>query len=330
MRTWLELLTFTALATAVLLLILGAGQLARVADLLVTSGDWLGLLGPTALVLLEAALPLAGLVAAGLVYGRMRAEGALIARAALGIGPARTWGPAVAIGLLLGPISAWLASGPVPDAVVALRGRLVQAAVQGVVRGDAVPLPGGGVVRAVPTDGAPAIWAALPAGEGAPALLHARAARADATSDGLALHLDGVHLWSRDLRVRTGQADIRLDDPALLRRLGVLGPPNALRSVALDPTNRHQHFTWHRRLALPALAPLWALLGALLGAPFGGAWATAASAGAVAGAYWLLRTGELSARAGLFDPGLAAWAPFALLACLLLIAAPRLARRAGG
>ena len=132
-RTWLELLTFAALATAALLLVLGTGQLARVADLLVTSGDWLALLAPTALVLLEAALPLAGLVSAGLVYGRLRADGALVARAALGIGPLRTWGPALGLGVLLGLTSAWLASGPVPDAVVMLRGRLVRAAVQGVV-----------------------------------------------------------------------------------------------------------------------------------------------------------------------------------------------------
>ena len=49
------------------------------------------------------------------------------------------------------------------------------------------------------------------------------------------------------------------------------------------------------------------------------------AAAAVAAAYWLLRTGELSARAGLLDPAFAAWAPFATLLCVLALALPRLA-----
>jgi len=319
-RLTFELVAFTALATATLLLVLGAGQLAKLADLVGGGADWVGLLAPTGVILLEAALPLAGLVAAGLVYGRLRADGALVARAALGQGPVRVWAPPALVGLALGACAAWLAHAPVPEAVTALRGRLLHAAVTGVVvDAGAVGLPGGGVVR---TD--PGLWAALPNGDEAPTLLHARSARVEATDSGLALELRGVHLWGADLRVQTAEAEVRLDDPSLFRRLGMLGPPNATTSAGLGD-GPHQRFTWHRRLSLPALAPLWALLGALLGAALGGPRATAVAAAAVAAAYWLLRTGELSARAGLLDPAFAAWAPFATLLCVLALALPRLA-----
>ena len=164
-------------------------------------------------------------------------------------------------------------------------------------------------------------------GDGSPTLVHAMSAEARPLEGGFELELRDVHLWGGDLRVRTRRALARVDDPDLTRRLGMLGPPNATRSPDLDLGDPHQSFTWHRRLALPAMAPLWALLGALLGAAAGGTLAVAVGAGSVACGYWLLRTGELSARAGLLDPGLAAWAPALVLALLLALLGPRLARR---
>ena len=64
---------------------------------------------------------------------------------------------------------------------------------------------------------------------------------------------------------------------------------------------------------MPLMAPLWALLGGLLGGFLGGVRALVVGAGVVTLAYWILRTGELSARAGFGSAAFAAWAP-----CLLL------------
>lgn len=331
-RLALELIGFTLLTLCVLLLVLGAGQAAKVANLLAGgAGDWPRALSLAALILLEVLLPLAGLLAAGLTYGRQRGEGALLARATLGEPPWLTYAPALLLGLALGLGAATLARRPVPEAVQALRALLVDAAVRGLTRAAAaVALPGGGVVRAVtaPDRDAAALWAVVPLGEGPPALLHAGAATARWDAGQLELRLEEAWLWGGALRVRAGQAGIALDDAALARQLGSFGPPNATPSpdLGLDP---HARFTWHRRLALPAMAPLWALLGALLGAALGGTRAMIIAAAAVAGAWWLLRTGELTARAGLLSPALAAWAPALLLLLAIALVAGRLSRRVG-
>ncbi len=322
-RVALELLGFAALTVLVLLVILGVGQVARLADYL-RAAPLLPLLGPLLLVLAEAALPLAGLVAAGLVYGRLRQDGALVAQAALGVRPAARLGPAVVLGGGLGASAAVLAWAPVPGAVETLRGRIVEAASSAVLRGDAAaPLPGGGIARTA-SDGV--LWAALPGSGGEPpTLLRAGGAEVVATTAGFDLELTDAWLWGPRLRVRVGSARVALDDPARRRRLGMLGPPNSLPSPALEVRDPHHAFTWHRRLALPALAPLWALLGALLGGALGGAGAVLGSAALVGFAYWLLRAGELTARAGLMSPALAAWAPVLVVGLLLALLAPRLA-----
>lgn len=323
-RLVVELLGFTALVLGAVLAILIVGQLAQVGDLLLAAGaraPWGAALGRGALILLEAALPLAGLVAAGLVYGRLRAEDAWIARAALGAGPGPALLPAVALGGLLALAAGWLAQGPVPAAVSGLRGVLTEAAAAAIeVPGRALPLPGGGVALRAPGD---AFWAALPGGADGPLLLRAADARLEPGPGEAALALTDVRLWGPRLRVTVGEARLAVDGAPLARRLRMLGPPNALHTAALDPADPHHRFTAHRRRALAAMAPLWALLGALLGARLGGAVALAGGAAAVAGAYWLLRTGELSARAGFMSPALAAWAPALVLGLGLLWALAR-------
>jgi hypothetical protein len=323
---WRELLRFTALAVAGLAVLLLAGQMAQLRDVLLAAGafertPWVRALGLGALVLAEGLLPLAALAGAGLAYGRLRAEGFLLARAALGGGPAGGLAPAALLGLALGAVAAGVARDPGPRAVGALREVVLAVAAGAFEQADRpVALPGGGVVAGRPA------WAALPAGEGRVALLRAEDVRARVDGGALRLELRDARLWGPDLRVQAGEATVRLGDGGLARRLGMLGPPNATPSGALGD-GAHDRFVWHRRWAMPALAPLWALLGAALGGALGGAWATLAAAAMVGGAYWVLRMGELAARAGDLSPAVAAWTPVALTALTLALLAPRLARR---
>lgn len=313
-----ELIAAAALVLLAVLAILIAGQLLQIGDLLRAAGPhapWAGALGRGALILLEAALPLAGLLAAGLVYGRLRAEDGWIARAALGLHPGPALLPAALLGLGLGGLATALAHGPVPVAVADLRADLLDAAAAALRIVDRpLDLPGGGLALRTIDDG---VWAALPGGSDGPTLVRAEDAALDMAPDRITLRLRDAHLWSPGARIRVAEARLAAPPGALARRLGMLGPPNALITGALDPADVHHRFTAHRRWALPAMAPLWALLGALLGARLGGPIAVAGGAGAVALAYWLLRTGELTARAGFMSPALAAWAPAALLALAL-------------
>lgn len=315
-RLLLELVGFTGLVLAAVLALLVAGQMARVGDLLMAAGPdapWGEALGRGALILLEAALPLAGLLAAGLAYGRLRAEDAWLAHAALGRRPEPALLPALAVGLALGGGAAALAHGPVPVAVDGLRALLLDAASAALTVVDRpLALPGGGVALRR----SDAVWIAV--GDGADAtLIRAADAHLAVSGDGASITLEDARLWHPDTRLQVGAARLTAPAATLERRLGMLGPPNALTTAALDGGDVHHRFTAHRRSALPAMAPLWALLGALLGARFGGPAAVALGAGSVAAAYWLLRTGELSARAGFMSPALAAWAPAALLGLCL-------------
>ncbi|MEZ4433022.1 MAG: hypothetical protein R3F65_11475 [bacterium] len=162
-RLLAELVAHTALVLAAVLLLLLAGQLAQIGDLLWGAGaaaPWAAVLGRGALILLEAALPLAGLVGAGLVYGRLRSEGAWVAHAALGGHPLGALGPAVAVGGALAVAAAGLAHRVVPDAVAGLRVELVAAAGAALQAPDrVVALPGGGVARRAPGG---AWWAVVP------------------------------------------------------------------------------------------------------------------------------------------------------------------------
>ncbi len=311
-----ELLAFSLLALIVLAAVLVGGQAVKVGDLLFgpagPAPGWPRALGLAALVLLEAALPLVALVACGLVYGRQRAEGAALAWRALGASPL--------LGVGLGLLAGWLAQAPVPRAVRALGGVLQAAAAHQLAATEGtVALPGGGAARR----GGAEVWAVLPTAGGPPTILRAEALtlQGDAAST-WRMMLERAWLWGPRLRVRAGEAHLRLDDAALRRRLGMLGPPNDRPSTAL-PATAHVRFTAHRRRALPAMAPAWALLGAVLGARFGAARAVAGAGAAVAVAYWLLRVGELSARAGFMAPWLAAWAPALVLALALTWAATR-------
>ena len=312
-------------------LLLG-GQLVHVGDLLLAPGAWAlwpKATGLGAVVLLEVLLPLVPLLGMGLAFGRMRADGSLMARAALGSSPAELLLPVTLVGSLLGASAAWVAQSTIPDAVAALRATVVEGANHGFLAGTR-PLPGGGTLIAARQDHADTreIWAVLPTGvDGSPRIVRAGSTRLQSDAGQLMVVLSDAWIWGPVLRAHVGQARIRLDDPRMWRRLGMLGSPNDTRSASLSTVLLHHRFVWHRRWALPATGPLWAVLGALIGGAVGSTLATVLSAGLVVSFYWLLRMGELACRAGRESPVLAAWLPGCLLLLLVLLAArPLLAR----
>jgi len=327
-----------------LLAALLAGQLAQLrgalalSDLLRpdTRADALGALGAGLAALGEAALPLSCLLATGLAYARLRAEGAARAWAALGLPPALLLAPALLLGLPCAALSLHLARDVTPRALRDLSPRLARLAAARLARpGPALPLADGGVVRVVAGAAGVEAWAAWPAAgvwargrlaPAAPATPAAPAAPALALVD-VELRAEGAAQGPPALAARLGGLTLRLAPPPPLKSLG---PPNATLTHALDPRDPHQAFTAHKRRSLPLSAPLWALLGALLGLRAPAPLALALGALAVGGSYALLRALELRARFEGGDPAWAAWAPVGLLtlalALALALSAPRAAR----
>ncbi|MEZ4475130.1 MAG: LptF/LptG family permease [bacterium] len=313
-----SLLLHVGLALAVLCGLLVAAQAVRLWPAGVVPRP--ALLLPAVLALAEPALPLAALFGAGLTYGRLRRQGALVALAALGTPPARVLAPAVAVGVMLGGLAAFVAADAGPRAVTDLRARALD--LEGPAPAGLLRLPAGAALEIGGPPEARTLWAGFPSAAG-PVLVHGQ--RPALLGGGAGLTLGPTWIWGPRLRAQVGEVVVRLGPDALHRRLQTLGAPHDLPTAALDPTDRRHAFLAARRLALPALAPIWALLGGLLGGGLGGRRAVVAGAAAVGAALWLLRTGELTARAGFLAPALAAWAPVALVALLAAWAWIRLA-----
>lgn len=315
---------------------LGIGQLGHVSDLLVAAHRarcvaWGPLLGHGIGALAEAVLPLIPLGACALIYGKLRRDGGTVAAAALGLHPARVLAPALALGLSCGALSAALSPGWVPRQIQGARDLIVEAAGCMLSEGEGRwALPDGGVIWARETTAGREIWATFSAGEGPPLVARGAAVRWDLTRGAGALHLTDAQVWGGDLRLRVGIAEIALGDGRWVRKLAMMGPPNATESDALDLSSAHHRFVWHRRLALPSLAPLWAILAAILAARWGAGVALVSCGGLVVIAHWLMRAGELAARADRFSPVAAAWLPaLCVLVGAVCVAAYR-RRRAGG
>jgi lipopolysaccharide export LptBFGC system permease protein LptF len=281
-------------------LLLG-GQLGQLAPLLAQAGglDWLRLLRTALGLMVEPALPIVCLFACGAAYSRLRADGAWHAALALGHHPARLFAPALGVGLGAALLASFLAHGPAPQWVAQTR-QTVERGLAVLPRGVALPLVDGharlddaGVLHAVVNH----------------TFIRAEAPR---MRPGWRIEAGAAWIWGPKVRVRTDAVVLQLRPPRVARRLGVLGPPNSVPTAALDDTPRHR-FLAQRRTALPALSVIWALLGALLGARWGGLRMVAGGTAAVGIGYWVLRTGELTARAGFMSPTVAAWAPFALM-----------------
>lgn len=306
-----------ALGLLLIGLLLLAGQLGQLAPLLRQAGaiDWGGLLAAAGGILLEPALPLACLFATGASYGALRADGAWDAAVALGHRPLALLRPAIALGALVALVAAGLAHGAVPRWIAGLRVGLV-AGLEALPPGASLPIDGG--VARVGPDGS--LHATVDG-----TYLRAASAGLVQEAEGWRLVARDAWLWSRSARIRVGEARLALDRGRAERRLGQLGPPNSVPTADLAATAHHR-FVAARRSALPSLALGWALLGAILGVRLGGRAALLAGAGCVGITYWILRIGELNARAELVPPWFAAWAPAALTALVACLGLARMNR----
>ncbi len=309
-----------------------AGQGGRLRALMTWVGaqlDWPLLIGRAALVFAEGVLPLIPLLAAGLVYGRARRDGNLVILAGTGHRPLQLWAPAVLLGLLSTGLTWAVAHGPVPRATAAL-GRQLDGAIADTLAqpGQATALPGGQGVLAHDSHGWWAAWGR----PSAPWVL--RAAEAAATPGALGapwrISLGDAWLWGPAVRIRARRIELTGAPVAVSRRLAQFGPPNATPTAQLPRDRPHPVFVRHRRWAMGASGLAWALLGAGLGAGLAAGWALPVGAAAVALAYWVLRVGELAARAGFGSAAFAAWAPVLLLSLGAWLWLPRAQRRLGG
>ena len=323
MTRWLGLPRLIAIRVALglglICVLLLAGQIGQLAPLLGRAGaiDWLTLLPAALGVLLEPTLPIVCLLGCGLAYGALRVDGAWDAAMGLGHRPATLLLPALLLGVGAASLATVLAHSATPRWISAVRAAVVDG-LSTLPPGARVSLADGharvdadGVLHAVVGD--TFIRAAAPA-------IDLDERRVDARD---------AWIWSPRLRAHVGAVTLRLDADQRLRGLGQLGPPNSLPTGQLGASPHHR-FIAHRRTALPILAVFWAVLGGLLGVRLGGLRAVITGAAAVGVAYWILRTGELTARADMMPAWLAAWAPVALTALVTLWGALRLDGRRSG
>lgn len=295
------------LGLAVVAALLLGGQIGRLAPLLAQAGalDWLSLLRTAFGLMIEPALPIVCLFACGATYSRLRADGAWHAALALGHRPARLFLPAAGLGLVAALIATGLAHGPAPRWVAQVR-HTVEAGLTTLPRNVSLPLMGGHARL----DDAGVLYAVVDR-----TFIRATAPR---MRPGWRIEAGAAWIWGPQVRLQTDAVVLQLKPPRAARRMGTLGPPNSVATADLGASPRHR-FLAHRRSALPALSLIWALLGAALGARWGGLRMVAAGAGAVGVGYWILRTGELTARAGMLSPIVAAWAPVALMTAILAL-----------
>lgn len=303
MRLGRRLLIRASVGLVLIALLLVAGQVGQLAPVLRQAGaiDWTTLLLTAAGILVEPALPIVCLFACATTYGALRAEGSWIAAEAAGHRPARLLLPALGLGIGAATLAAALAHGPVPRWIQQVRGTVV--AGLNALPADTDLRLAGGRARVAADGSLHAVWDQT--------YLQARSARLVKAADTWHLVADDAWIWAPGARIEVRSAQVALDRRAIRRRLGQLGPPNSLATAQLDTSPRHR-FLAARRTALPCLAVGWALLGGLIGIRVGPLRAVAAAAGLVALSYWVLRMGELNARAGMMSPLLAAWAPVGL------------------
>ena len=322
LRLGMWLLTGIMLSTFVLTLLLLTGQCVKIHGLLagLDTSQWIPVLGLGVLVLLEAILPLAALIGSALVYGRLRNQGIEVVIGGGGRNPIRLLFPVVIVGVLLGAVSYLFSAAIGPHAVGELGSKLKIAAMQSVID-NPDPLEVGGIMaaREEQINGPSIHWVGLlEKNRRAPTLIRAENPAGDWGRRGPELTFGKMTIWSENVRVSAGSGIVRLDPESLGFSMRMFEPPNSLPSVRLDRRDPHHAFTWHRRMVMALLAPLWSVFGALLGLLLGSLRGILCGAAFIGIGYWGLRLGELAARSSSFPPEFAAWLPFTGLAFVTL------------
>ncbi len=271
-----------------------------------------------ALALSEALLPIAGLTTSALAFGRLRNENALNAWHSLGISSTPLYAAILALGLFLGLVTLSLGQSVIPNAMGEMGDLLKQETLSAIFTPGPKKLSE--KIKFFVLDSKPReLWAILQTSD-KPTILQAHLDPEIAIQQNR-LELQDVYIWSKDAHLHSKRAQLDLSNElahvnrGLNKRLAMFRAPNRTPSRELK-NSLHERYTWHRRLAFPALAPIWCLLGALLGARFGAGKSICAAISICAFSYWLLRLGELAARAGFTAPTAAAWLPVAFCATI--------------
>jgi lipopolysaccharide export LptBFGC system permease protein LptF len=304
-------------------------------------------------------IPVAVLTGVLLGFGRMASDGEVAALAAAGVPPVRVCAAPLAVGLLAASLGGLVAAVVAPAAAEALHQTFVRLTRQHI----AASLSPGRFFEEIPRV---LLYPhqASPAGDGWDGfLVHdcrtaqrchvlvARQARVQAREDRNALQLelvDGeIH---EDLRpsqgydlVRFSRAELGLDiDRLVASRAQVVASVErlasgrlsaAMQDPALPPAERVRlSSTWHRRLAFPLAALLFAAWGTALaihGRLRGWRGTLIIAVASVAGYYLAMRFGDALVRVGWLDTVGAAWLPDVLLLLLACLRLARLSRRPG-
>ena len=256
-------------------------------------------LGECAVIFLEAALPLGALVASGLVFSRLKRDGAHIALSGVGIPPAQLVMPLIPATLLVTLATMWLSSTPVPNAVSMLGKRLEGLVVESATRSKGtIDLGTASILTDQTSTNDWQHWILVAQDDGKPdQLVYGSNLKIHRSLHDWRMTLSDAWIWINQVRVRTKHMEWSVPRPKV-KALGMLGPPNATTNPMLSTSDPHHVFTLHRRFALSCMALLWGLIGAFLGLRMNGPIVVILSSGLVASSYWILRTGELAARAG--------------------------------
>ena len=108
---------------------------------------------------------------------------------------------------------------------------------------------------------------------------------------------DALMMWPQAFQITAESATFSFDRPSLPAQLRMFGPPNAYSNAQLNLTNPHHAFTYHRRLAFGFIIVPWFIIGAFAAIRFSGPLVGLLCSGLIGMSYWVLRSGELAARA---------------------------------
>ncbi|MEE2787163.1 MAG: LptF/LptG family permease [Myxococcota bacterium] len=298
-----------------------AAQLVKVYKLVGQNIDPLALMslmGKALFILLEMVVPISVLVGTVLLFGRLRTHQVPLALATLGHAPHQMLRPMLPWVIFLALLSGWLTADPIPSTIESLGHDLHRSVVQsslshdGVIRLDKLE-----VITSTTGDGDRRHWMTMVRDHGPALIIFGENLYLTVEQEAWRMRVESLMMWPDQFRIRAPVAQFKFAPPNLPDHLRMFGPPNARVSHRLDVTHPHHQFTYHRRIAFSVIIIPWFILGALGAIRFQGPVIGLMCCGLLGVSYWLLRSGELAARAFQYSPVLAAWGPV-ILACAMV------------
>jgi len=138
------------------------------------------------------------------------------------------------------------------------------------------------------------------------------------TSQDQLIELYDVHMITPQVSLSFDSLSVPLTGPGRVRIEKTLGPPNSLEDHELNLNDRHHHFIFHKRSALPLCALVLSLLGSYWGLRFSVFNMIISGVLALGITFGLLRQLELIARADHLSVLIAAWSPLGILVLWVL------------